>query len=151
MTQLLDMREILNSHINDCSRIWAHTKAEKPSETLLEHSQLCMNYFNEYCKIKGVDRIVQRTIRACGCTEEEVKAIYSLFVHAIYFHDIGKMNPFYQCRRLKNPYYQDDRWKYDGSTNHALPSAYIYMCECMPLIEGNSKRKLSYYLFYFAQ
>jgi CRISPR-associated endonuclease/helicase Cas3 len=145
MYQLLDVKRWIGN-----SSIWAHTKEGKPSETLFEHSKLCLDYYNEYCKAKGIEKIVQGIITACGCTDEEVKIIYNMFVNAIYLHDIGKINPCYQSRRLNNPVYRDMKWDYDGNSNHALPSAYIYMCEYMPLIEGKNKRKLSYYLFAFA-
>ena len=144
MYKLLDIEDLKN----EC--LWAHTKEGKKSETLLEHSQLCIDYYKEYCCYKGIDEIVYGLIRACGCNEMEAEVVYSMFVNAIYLHDVGKINPAYQARRLNNPMFKDNRIAYEGNSNHALPSAYIYMAEFMPLIEGQSKRKLSFFLFAFS-
>ncbi|WP_129723718.1 CRISPR-associated helicase Cas3' [Xylanivirga thermophila] len=142
MYKLLDMNNIMDDHT-----IWAHTSNNKASETLGEHSRLCLDYYNKYSKAKGIDSIVLNTISACGCNDEETKFIYDMFVNAIYLHDIGKINPYFQNRRLKNPKYK--KADYDGNSNHALPSAYIYLCEYMPLIEGENKKKFSFFLFSF--
>ncbi|NLY61922.1 MAG: CRISPR-associated endonuclease Cas3'', partial [Clostridiales bacterium] len=144
MYQLLDI-EILKRE-----DLWAHTREGKKNETLLEHSQLCIDYFNEYCRHKGIDEIVQNLIRTCGCNDIEANIIYDMFVNAIYLHDIGKVNPAYQARRLNNPMFKNNGIAYECNSNHALPSAYIYMTEFMPLIEGQSKRKLSFFLFAFS-
>ena len=145
------MYRLLNmAFVMDNTSIWAHTHdGEKPSETLGEHSRLCLDYYDQYCKKKGIDKIILNTISACGCNDMEAATVYALFVNAIYLHDIGKINPCYQSRRLRNPAYKGTDFDYDGNSNHALPSAYIYMCECLPHIEGESKRKLSLFLFAF--
>src|SRR5690554_3627221 len=144
MYQLLDI-EALNSE-----SLWGHTRDGKNSETLLEHSKLCIDYYKEYCSHKGIGEIIQGLIRACGCNDVETKIVYAMFVNAIYLHDIGKINPAFQARRLNNPIFKKDGISYEGNSNHALPSAYIYMSEFMPLIEGPSKRKLSFFLFAFS-
>jgi CRISPR-associated endonuclease/helicase Cas3 len=145
------MYKLLNvdSLIND-NKIWAHTSKEKPEETLKAHSRLCLNYYDKYCVTKGLHSIVLNIISECGCNETECNMVYDMFVNAIYLHDIGKINPYFQSRRMNNPAYKNSVFDYEGNSNHALPSAYIYMCEYMPLIEGENKRKLSFFLFAFA-
>lgn len=150
MYQLMDLKVLLKNFTDNSKSIWAHTKKGERSETLLEHSLLCLNYYNKYSKVKSIDNILKNIIIACGCTAEETNTVYDMFVNAIYYHDIGKVNPYYQSRILNNPAYKGKNWEYDGNSNHALPSAYIYMSEFMPLIESRSKRKLSYYLFAYA-
>ncbi|HOJ11451.1 MAG TPA: CRISPR-associated helicase Cas3' [Clostridiales bacterium] len=145
MYNLLNVDNIINS-----VKIWAHTKKGQPAETLKEHSRLCLDYYNKYCVAKGIDSIVLKIISECGCNEIESKIVYDMFVNAIYLHDIGKINPYFQNRRLNNPEYKNQSTEYEGNSNHALPSAYIYMCEFMQLIEGERKRKLSLFLFSFA-
>jgi len=146
--------KLLNvEHLINDKNIWAHTSEVKRSETLEEHSKLCLKYYNKYCEIKGIENIVLNTIKACGCNDSEMYGIYNIFVNAIYLHDIGKINPYFQNKRLKNPSYKDVHNFKNANTNHSLPSAYIYMCETMPFIEQldkNSKKKFTIFMFSFA-
>lgn len=148
------MYKLLNvEHLINDKNIWAHTSEVKRSETLEEHSKLCLKYYNKYCEIKGIENIVLNTIKACGCNDSEMYGIYNIFVNAIYLHDIGKINPYFQNKRLKNPSYKDIHDFKNANTNHSLPSAYIYMCEVMPFIEQldrNSKKKFTIFMFSFA-
>jgi CRISPR-associated endonuclease/helicase Cas3 len=134
MYKLMNLEVLLGNFEVNHKSIWAHTKEGRRSETLLEHSLLCLDYYSKYDKVKGIENIVRNVIAACGCTVEETNIIYDMFVNAIYYHDIGKVNPYYQSRRLNNPAYKGSSWEYDGNPNHALPSAYIYMSEFMLLI-----------------
>ncbi len=145
MYNLLDVNDLIGDE-----SIWAHVKKGKPNETLQEHSKLCLKYYNEYCITKGIDSIILNIISECGCNEVEKRIVYDMFINAIYLHDIGKINLCFQGRRLHNPKYKNKSTDYDGNSNHALPSAYIYMCEYMPIIDGERKRKLSFFLFSFA-
>lgn len=127
-------------------RYWAHTDKGKEAETLAEHSELCLRYYHLYCEKKGLAAIIKKTIVQCGCDERETAAVYQFFVDAVYQHDIGKINPAYQRRVLKNPNFPTTH----NSSNHAALSAYIYMCEHLGLISKSDMKKFSYFLFSFS-
>jgi CRISPR-associated endonuclease/helicase Cas3 len=130
-------------------RYWAHTdeKGIKAPETLAEHSQLCLEYYYAYCRKKGMEDIVKRIIRQCGCDEREIKAVYSFFVNAIYQHDIGKINPAYQRKVLDNKVFPVS---YSSSSNHAMLSAYIYLCEHLKELSKADRKRFSCFLFSFS-
>lgn len=130
------------------SRYWAHTDKQgiKKEETLAEHSRLCLAYYHAYCRKKGMDHIVKRIIRRCGCDEREAEVVYALFVDAIYQHDIGKINPAYQRKVLGNKAFPISH----DSSNHAMLSAYIYLCEHLKEISKADRKKFSCFLFSFS-
>lgn len=134
--------KLIEQYMND-PKYWAHTKTKKKEETLGEHSRLCMAYYAQYCRIKGIDSIVKELIAACGC--QDVEKVYQMFTDAIYQHDIGKINPAYQRRVLHNNNFPET----DKSRNHALLSAYIYMCEQLNVLTKSERKLYSYFLFAF--
>lgn len=125
---------------------WAHTQKGKPEETLAAHSRLCLQYYCQYCKKKKIDILVKRIIAQCGCDKRETDDIYQLFVDAVYYHDIGKINPAYQYRVLHNPHFPVTH----NSSHHAILSAYIYMCEHLEAFSRADIKKFSYFLFAFS-
>nr|WP_092073175.1 CRISPR-associated helicase/endonuclease Cas3 [Dendrosporobacter quercicolus]NSL48750.1 CRISPR-associated helicase/endonuclease Cas3 [Dendrosporobacter quercicolus DSM 1736]SDM55114.1 CRISPR-associated helicase, Cas3 family [Dendrosporobacter quercicolus] len=127
-------------------RYWAHTDKGKEPETLAAHSNLCLHYYHRFCRKKGLDAIIKRTIVQCGCDERETADIYRFFVKAVYLHDIGKINPVYQRKVLKNPAFP----VVNNSRNHALLSAYIYLCEHLESLPVKDVKKYSYFLFSFS-
>jgi len=130
-------------------RYWAHTTKGKQAETLGEHSLLCLIYYGQYCCKKGVGNIVRCMIRECGCDEAETAAIYRIFVDAIYWHDIGKINGAYQRNVLHNKAFPATT----NSKNHAHLSAYIYLREHMQHLQNFSdrqKRKLIFFIYSFS-
>ncbi len=127
-------------------RYWAHTDEAKSPETLAEHSELCLAYYHLFCEKKGLSAIIKKIIKQCGCDVRETTAIYQFFVDAVYQHDIGKINPVYQRKILKNPNFPVTY----NSSNHATLSAYIYLCEHLEIIAKNDMKKFSYFLFSFS-
>lgn len=111
------------------TRYLAHTKTIngcRQTETLLAHSQLTLHYFEIYCSIKGIDKIVKKLIITCGYQGEEAERVYLAFVYAIYLHDFGKINPRYQYDVLENDVFRNMRGQ-ASNANHALASAYLYL------------------------
>lgn len=104
----------------------AHTVDGRENETLLVHSQLTFQYYLQYCSQKGIDEIITGLLDACGCNEQEHALALFCFTHAIYLHDIGKINPRYQWEILKNKVFRSKCHGVNNS-NHSLASSYIYV------------------------
>ncbi|KLU60527.1 ATP-dependent RNA helicase SrmB [Peptococcaceae bacterium CEB3] len=118
-------------------RYLAHTKdsdGHRRVETLSEHSELTLRYYERYCDRKRIDEIVEGLIFACGFRGQEIPKVRLMFVHAIYLHDIGKTNPRYQYDVLKNDSFRGQRQRASNS-NHALASAYMYVDYMYKLLE----------------
>ena len=106
------------------NNFYAHTKESGSKEPLLSHMKLTLEYYNEIEKNKNLESIIKNIIRnsAKWVTEEIVERIYLLFKSAIYYHDIGKINPNFQTNKMKNPM----KTNILGS-EHSILSARIYI------------------------
>lgn len=120
--------ELITPELMLDERYFAHTRkvdGQKQTETLLAHSTLTYHYYEQFCKEKGIKKIIERLITVCGFSEKEKTKVYLLFVHAIYLHDLGKINPRYQYNVLDNNAFRD-QCNQSHNANHALASAYMY-------------------------
>lgn len=104
----------------------AHIADGRENETLLAHSQLTFRYYLQYCSQKGVDELITRLLSACGCDEQEHTLALFCFVHAIYLHDIGKINPRYQWDILHNKVFRG-KCRDVSNSSHSLASSCIYI------------------------
>ena len=82
---------------------YAHTKASSEKELLASHLELTYKYYERMEKEKNLDVVVKNIIRTTFTINEKVVAkIYVLFKQAIYYHDIGKINPLFQKNKMDN-------------------------------------------------
>jgi CRISPR-associated endonuclease/helicase Cas3 len=124
MYELIDTEYLL-----DGETYHAHTKKNDQSkkELLLDHMALTIKYFELYCKKKNLMTIIKTLIRKSGFNDDEAKIILNLFVNAIYLHDIGKINPDFQRKKMGNK-----KFKLLGlSTEHSIYSSLIYIGEIL--------------------
>lgn len=131
MEQLIDFYQ----YLDDADLFFAHlppdtprAEARKP-ETLREHMELTMHYYVKLCGRKHIDQVIKRTIAelgyAGGKLPDDIQAlIYRLFVHAIYLHDPGKINPGFQKKIMKNAFFCRAKV---GSSEHSIISALFYI------------------------
>lgn len=121
-----------NSYLDDLlyTNIYAHIKNDGNSlkkESLLEHMKLTYNYYlqmEEYKNLKTiVTNIIENMVNDNKLKSNTIEKVYDLFKAAIYYHDIGKINPNFQKDKMLNKEYKDIQ----GSTEHSLISARIYL------------------------
>lgn len=76
---------------------------EGETETLAAHMKLVLGYFERICRENDLDIIVERLIAMLHPPSERA-AIHAktLFVEAVAFHDVGKVNPNFQAKKMKN-------------------------------------------------
>ncbi|MDF2821877.1 MAG: CRISPR-associated helicase Cas3/CRISPR-associated endonuclease Cas3-HD [Clostridiales bacterium] len=146
--------EFLNS-IFENSNYLAHIPDEKNNsdkkvETLKEHSKLCITYFDKIDKNKKVKEVVYRIICECGCEKNEFDYIWNMFRNAVLMHDIGKINPTYQYKKLKNKLFKEESERADREGDHSLLSSYIYLNEYMKELSDENSLKRAPYLISFA-
>ena len=119
-------------------KYYAHTKDNGECELLISHLDLTYKYYKKMEKDKDLDyiikNIIEKTFNVNGVITEE---IYELFKQAIYYHDIGKINPLFQKNKMNN----DLNIKVDNADDtHAALSARIYIDSIINEIKVNSKR-----------
>ena len=133
---------------------YAHTKASSKKELLASHLELTYSYYERMEKDKKLDIIAKNIIKTTfgQITDKVVDKIYDLFKQAIYYHDIGKINPLFQKNKMDN----DLNIKIDNvDDTHSALSARIYIDSVIQQIkedtDNNSLEKINilYIGYYF--
>ncbi len=122
-----------NKYINELLSdkiVYAHTKYKSGNvikEPLLSHMKLTINYYfqmESYKNIEGtVINLLNSITRKNNIEKETVMKAYEYFKGAIYYHDIGKLNPNFQMENMDNNIGKID----NIGTEHSIISAYIYL------------------------
>jgi CRISPR-associated endonuclease/helicase Cas3 len=113
----------------------AHTSDKRKSETLLQHLELTIGYYNKLKHSKGLDAVIERSLNSIrinknevsngGLSEEAKEILLELFEGAIYYHDIGKINPAFQKLKMKNTNFR--RVRVSDDLTHSLLSSLLYI------------------------
>ena len=124
--------------------------AHTPNETLKAHSKLTLEYFSEIKKAKNLDQIIDNLI--LNLSSKHFDLIKEMFQNAIYLHDIGKINPYFQANKMKNPKFSNYKEE-TNSTNHSKISAqkyFEYYHDKFKDLPNKEKYKLNFILLNFS-
>lgn len=107
-----------------------------PEETLEEHITKCERYLHCLDEEKDIRGVVKRYIekKFAHVSEKLYLFVWKLFSEMISAHDIGKMTPEFQQKKMKNEAAPKEFF-FDESGNHSLLSAVIYMDACLSYLE----------------
>ena len=132
-------------------KVLAHTLKDEPSETLIEHSELTFEYYEKIVNTKSLKPLLISLIEKIGSDNREL--ILEMFESAILLHDWGKINPYFQAKKMNNPLFS----KYKNQTNssdHSLLSSEKYLDYFLPKIaeirDRKQKEKLKFILYSFS-
>lgn len=136
--------EILNSdtfrldkYLKNNSKYLAHLNDEE-TETLLDHTNLVLKYFVKINTQNNIEPLIENSIKnflianldgACEDIEDFLKTI---FLKTVYFHDIGKINPNFQIKKMNN--YEFSEKEYGINSQHSILSAYLFLSNSFELI-----------------
>ena len=121
------------NYIKGDSILFAHTQNGKSKETLLEHMETTKKYFEKINEEKNIKGIIKEIIDCIQCeqlddefmlTKEEKEFIFTMFINAIYLHDLGKINPYFQKKKMNNFESLTDT---SGNTEHSIISALVFL------------------------
>lgn len=145
----------INGLIESSVPLYAHTHEIKEKETLQEHSKLTFYYFRRLVKEKGLKSVISNTIIKLN-TNEQIQStntqimIETMFINAIYLHDIGKINPQFQRQQMENNAVKVPYEHITNHSKHAELSAIIYLDQCIELISKVRSKKSRLFLYYIA-
>jgi CRISPR-associated endonuclease/helicase Cas3 len=129
----------------------AHTLKDKPSETLIEHSELTFVYYKKILSVKNLDSLLYALIKAID--KENVKLIQEMFESAVLLHDVGKINPYFQAKKMNNPLFSKYKDK-TNSSDHSLLSSEKYLDYFLPKVleieDRKQREKLKFILYSFS-
>jgi len=125
--------------------------AHTPKETLIEHSNLTLEYLHKILRSKNLEIILDNLFEKID--NENLQLLKEIFVNAIYLHDIGKTNPCFQAKKMGNEYFK----KYQQDTNssdHSALSSDMFVTYYLKIIEKlpdrASKEKFKFLLYAFS-
>jgi CRISPR-associated endonuclease/helicase Cas3 len=127
--------------------ILAHT----PKETLIEHSDLTLEYLQKIISEKSLDSILDNLIVAIDNRHNML--IKEMFINAIYLHDLGKKNPYFQAHKMDNDAFEEYK-NNSGSSDHSYGSSSEYIEYYQNIIVQLERRadreKLKFILYSFS-
>lgn len=141
---------ILLTQLKNKDDYLAHIKGND-KETLSEHSNLVMQYFNKLVEENNLENLIDNLI------EKDVVKVFSktnlkiqnlikvMFIGTIYFHDFGKINQNFQREKMCNLSFTEAT---NGiGSEHSILSAYLYLAYFNKQIsELNLPEDENYYL-----
>lgn len=142
--------EQLEKLINNNNYIfYAHMPISNSKKELLsEHLNRTYNYYKKLERQKGLSNIVKKLIKDIFDTSEEIADIgYELFESAIYYHDIGKINPLFQKDKMLNDIGLKGDYK---ESKHSILSARIFLDSFYKVCESQKSPELVCLLIMFS-
>ena len=146
---IVNISSLINRELN----FYAHVD-ENRKETLQEHIDLCNKYFDKINKSKEMGRIFKNfeDLYLNDLDEEYILLFRKLVINTINFHDIGKINPEFQHRKMNNKIL--DKSIFEGiKDKHSIISSVLYINYFIDEIDNIKKvnkavgKKLSQILF----
>lgn len=101
----------------------------KEKETLQEHTKRCEKYFMKLYKQKGIEKVINKYERLYlgNLNEYELQLFRELFINTISFHDIGKINPLFQIKKMENDLKLSNEELGKLGTTHSSISSILYI------------------------
>ena len=127
--------------INDKYLICAHIR-DGEKEKLEQHTNLCVRYFLKIVNEKHLNEIFEKIERKFlkDFSSEGKEIFREMILSTIELHDIGKVNPNFQKKKLKNDLDIKKCLKYKNS-NHSLLSSIVYINTYFPRIKEIEKKE----------
>jgi len=129
-------------------RILAHT----PDETLIAHSFMTKTYFEKIKEAKKLDELIDKLL--LNLDTKYFELIKEMFENTIYLHDIGKVNPYFQAKKMNNILFEEFK-NSSISSEHSLYSKIEFIKYFEKLIDETvqnrkEKDKLKFILYNFS-
>lgn len=125
-------RPLFTQHPESFQSYLAHTHSKKPHETLVEHTDLVVEFMLRLVKVHQLDAVIDRLLQLVlqqafiDEPQEIGNRIKRLFLNALIYHDTGKINENFQVERMKNPVFKSNP-ENGIETKHSILSAYVYI------------------------
>lgn len=136
----------IEDYVNNIDDILAHINKKGEEETLLEHCNRVKEVFEKISKDVNIPQKINNALEKITLIrngkEHKISVlgqelIFKMFYNAIYFHDIGKINPKYQKERLKNKRFTNKKINSNMETHHSPLSSMIYIDIFNGIIENH--------------
>ena len=136
MRRFMDISEIFHEN---CV-VYAHTGTGEKKETLREHITVCEKYFDKLCRDKEIEKVIERFSNNIEFEhkEEGSRILRDLAIQLVVFHDLGKCNPEFQRKIMKNKSYMKEKFPGVSGSDHSLLSAILYLDYFYGIIQSDN-------------
>lgn len=143
----LTVRTMLLSEFEIDERYLAHT----PNETLIDHSNLTLEYFHKIATQKNLHSLIYNLLQKID--SQNFDLLKEMFINTIFLHDIGKTNPYFQAKKMNNEHFKEYKNKSDSSEHSSFSSQMFIDCyleKIKTLPNRNSREKFKFLLYAFS-
>lgn len=115
------------AYFEENTKYKAHSHNKKEFETLFEHTEKVLHYFQKLIQVHQLETVIDTLIKQVSFGSTDIgNFVKNLFYQSVAFHDFGKINDNFQSQRLKNKLFQSDRSIKIGY-EHSYLSAYLFL------------------------
>ncbi|MDX9744471.1 MAG: CRISPR-associated endonuclease Cas3'', partial [Arcobacteraceae bacterium] len=118
-----DLEKIIQNIENYLAHLPKEISLEK--ETLLSHSNLVLDYSLKIVEQNQIEKNIDAILSKVSDNADFLNSIKLLYMKAIYWHDIGKINENFQLEKMSNSTFS--KVDYGISSKHSILSAYLYL------------------------
>lgn len=118
-----DFEKIIQNIENYLAHLPKEISLEK--ETLLSHSNLVLDYSLKLVELNQIEKNIDAILFKISDNVGFLNTIKLLYIKAIYWHDIGKINENFQLEKMNNSKFL--KVDFEISSKHSILSAYLYL------------------------
>lgn len=107
-------------------------EASLEKETLLSHSNLVLDYSLKLVELNQIEKNIDAILFKVSDNVDFLNSVKLLYIKAIYWHDIGKINENFQLEKMSNSKFS--KVEYGISSKHSILSAYLYLVSCFDYV-----------------
>ena len=126
-SDFIDLREVQK----ETAHCYAHRKEiAEQKETLIEHTMLCQKYYKKIIQDKQIQTIFKKfeELYFTDMSQEGICFFEKMRDNVISFHDIGKINPRFQEKNMKNCMLKGKARPHNNvGSKHSILSAVLYL------------------------
>lgn len=124
MSLLINFKKLIHSDFSHLTFL-AHTTLlpDQKDEDLFDHMELTYQKYLFLKEQKGLELVIDSFANAFG--ERLTPYLRKIFENAIPLHDIGKINPNFQLKKMSNQAFKE--FQHHCKSNHSLVSSAIYI------------------------
>lgn len=136
----------LNNHLSNEYKFYAH-KSKDRMEALEEHLNLSEENLYRLFKTKSLDIAFKNieNIILKNLDGEDIDLFRKMILDTVYIHDIGKINPVFQLKKMDNDLGLNEAIVSNNS-NHSIISSIIYLNYYFKIIKGFDKEKMMIFI-----
>lgn len=152
--EIIDLDKILNKNY----KFYAHLKTEDnkkstKKEYLRDHTNLCIKYFNNIYTSKNLYEVFMNFEKYyLKDISSKARTIFrEIVINTICFHDIGKINPYFQIKNMNNSINEDIFQFSSIGSRHSIISSVLYidyyLKKVLSLEDKEERKKIRLILF----